>query len=264
MYLMGETGPGGGIHIHLFLSREAHMRYHMDIGKVIAALEQVAPPELAEKYDAGKIGLVVEGKGDIENVCTALDATQRVVEAAVRAGADMLVVHHPPIWNPITAIRGSISHLLRAVLSADMNLYVMHTNFDHAEDGVNDVLAEKLGLLRCERMTAGLVGDCSLDAGEINCRLPGGGIRVYGEVGTIRRLAVVGGSGFDPDLIGEAVDLGAEVFLSAELKHSVARSSPIPCLEATHYALEAPAMEALASRMGWHYIPDPPHVVVVP
>lgn len=236
----------------------------MDIRRFIAALEQVAPPELAEEYDAGKIGLVVEGKDEIATVCTALDATQRVVEAAVRAGADMLVVHHPPIWNPITAVRGPISHLLRVVLSADMNLYVMHTNFDHAEGGVNDVLAAKLGLLRCERMTAGLVGDCSLDAGEITRRLPGGGIRVYGEVGTIRCLAVVGGSGFDPDLIGEAVDLGAEAFLSAELKHSVARASPIPCLEATHYALEAPAMEALASRMGWHYIPDPPHVVVVP
>ena len=236
----------------------------MDIGRFIAALEQVAPPELAEEYDAGKIGLVVEGKDEIETVCSALDATQRVVEAAVRAGADMLVVHHTPIWNPITAVRGPISRLLRAVLSADMNLYVMHTNFDYAEGGVNDVLAAKLGLLQCEGMTAGLVGDCSLDATEIARRLPGGGIRVYGEIETVRRLALVGGSGFDPDLIQEAVVLGAEAFLSAELKHSVARASPIPCLEATHYALEAPAMEALSSRMGWHYIPDPPHVVVVP
>jgi len=48
------------------------------------------------------------------------------------------------------------------------------------------------------------------------------------------------------------------------LKHSVARASPIPCLEATHYALEAPAMEALASRMGWHYIADPPDVAIIP
>ncbi|MDV4342887.1 Nif3-like dinuclear metal center hexameric protein [Methanoculleus sp. YWC-01] len=236
----------------------------MDIQRFIAALEQVAPPELAEEYDAGRIGLVVEGKDEIGTVCCALDATQRVVDAAVLAGADMLIVHHTPLWSPVTAVRGPTSHLLRALLAANMNLYVMHTNFDHAEGGVNDVLASRLDLSRTERMTAGLVGDCSLDAREIALRLPGGGIRVYGEVGTIRRLAVVGGSGFDPDLIREAVDLGAEAFLSAELKHSVARASPIPCLESTHYALEAPAMEALASRMGWHYIPDPPHVVVVP
>lgn len=236
----------------------------MDIERFVAAMEQVAPPELAEEYDAGRIGLIVEGTDEIGTVCCALDATQKVVEAAVRAGADMLVVHHTPLWSPVTAVRGPTAHLLRAILAARMNLYVMHTNFDHAEGGVNHVLAEKLGFSRTEQMAAGLVGDCSLDAEEIARRLPGGGIRVYGEVGTIRRLAVVGGSGFDPDLIREAASLGAEAFLSAELKHSVARASPIPCLEATHYALEAPGMEALAARMGWHYIPDPPHVVVVP
>ena len=239
------------------------MGYCMDIQRFITAMEQVAPPELAEDYDAGKIGLVVEGKDEIGTVCCALDATERVVEAAVRAGADMLVVHHTPLWSPITAVRGPTSHLLRTILAARMNLYVMHTNFDRAEGGVNDVLASKLGLFATERMTVGLVGDCSLDVTEIVRRLPGGGIRVYGEIETIRRLALVGGGGFDPDLIREAAALGAEAFLSAELKHSVARASPIPCLEATHYALEAPAMEALSSRMGWHYIPDPPHVVVV-
>ncbi|HOB18508.1 MAG TPA: Nif3-like dinuclear metal center hexameric protein [Candidatus Methanoculleus thermohydrogenotrophicum] len=236
----------------------------MDIRKFIVAMEEVAPPDLAEEYDAGRIGLIVEGRGELETICCALDATQRVVEAAAAVGADMLVVHHTPLWNPITAVRGATSHLLRSLLSSGMNLYVMHTNFDHAEGGVNDTLASRLGLQRIERMTAGLVGDCTLDAEEIARRLPGGGIRVYGRVGTIRRLAVMGGSGFDPNLIQEAADLGADAFLSAELKHSVARASPIPCLEAIHYALEAPAMEALASRMGWHYIPDPPHVVVVP
>ena len=236
----------------------------MDIRRFITEMEQVAPPDLAEEYDAGRIGLIVEGRDDIRTVCCALDATQRVVEAAALAGADMLVVHHTPLWNPVTAVRGPTSRLLRTLLAAGMNLYVMHTNFDHAEGGVNDTLAARLDLLRTERMAAGLVGDCSLDVNEIARRLPGGGLRVYGEPGTIRRLAVVGGSGFDPDLIQEAAALGADAFLSAELKHSVARAAPIPCLEATHYALEAPAMEALASRMGWHYIPDPPHVVVVP
>ena len=46
--------------------------------------------------------------------------------------------------------------------------------------------------------------------------------------------------------------------LSAELKHSVARASPLPCLESTHYALEAPSMRDLADREGWIYLDDPP------
>jgi len=170
----------------------------MDIQRFIAALEQVAPPELAEEYDAGRIGLVVEGKDEIGTVCCALDATQRVVDAAVLAGADMLIVHHTPLWSPVTAVRGPTSHLLRALLSAGMNLYVMHTNFDHAEGGVNDLLASRLDLSRTERMTAGLVGDCTLTAEEIARRLPGGGYPGLRRGGAIRRLAVVGGAGLTP------------------------------------------------------------------
>jgi dinuclear metal center YbgI/SA1388 family protein len=236
----------------------------MNISMFLAEMELIAPLELAEEYDADRIGLIVEGTSTIRTVCCALDATPGVVKRAAASGADMLVVHHTPLWNPISAIRGETSRLLRTLLSSGMNLYVMHTNFDRAPGGINDVLAALLGLERTERMTFGMVGDCSLDTGEIARRLGVGGLRIYGDPGDISRLAVVGGSGFDPALIREAADRGADAFLSAELKHSVARISPIPCLEATHYALEAPAMEALASRMGWSYIPDPPHVVVLP
>ncbi len=58
----------------------------------------------------------------------------------------MLVVHHTPLWTPVTALTGQIAALMRALLAADMNLYVMHTNFDHAPEGVNDALAELLSL----------------------------------------------------------------------------------------------------------------------
>jgi putative NIF3 family GTP cyclohydrolase 1 type 2 len=79
-------------------------------------------------------------------------------------------------------------------------------------------------------------------------------------VDEIRRLAIVAGSGFDPLFIEEAKSLGADAFLSAEMKHSVARAAPLPCIEATHYALEAPAMRRLAARNGWQYIDDPPEL----
>jgi putative NIF3 family GTP cyclohydrolase 1 type 2 len=64
--------------------------------------------------------------------------------------------------------------------------------------------------------------------------------------------------------MAEAVALGAGAFLSAELKHSVYRSAPLPCIEATHYALEAPGMERLARLKGWTFIPDPPQLSIIP
>jgi len=235
----------------------------MHVGAFIEEMEQLAPPYLAEDFDAGKIGLVVEGKEEILRVCCALDATPFVVKQAVGASADMLVVHHTPLWTPVTAMRGGTATLMRALLSADMNLYVIHTNFDHAKEGVNDALAELLSLADVTPMSHGCIGTCTLSPAEISKRL-GGTIRLWGKIKKIRRLALVAGSGFDPDFIEEARSLGADAFLSAEMKHSVARLSPLPCLEAMHYALEAPAMRRLATRMGWQYIDDPPVQQIVP
>ena len=175
----------------------------------------------------------------------------------------MLVVHHTPLWTPVTTITGRTAGLMRALLSADMNLYVMHTNFDRAQGGVNDALAELLSLKDISPMSTGRIGSCTLSPAEISRRL-GGTCRLWGKVKKIRRLALVAGSGFDPALLEEAKILGADTFLSAEMKHSVARTAPLPCIEATHYALEAPAMRMLAERKGWHFIDDPPLITTCP
>jgi dinuclear metal center YbgI/SA1388 family protein len=235
----------------------------MHVRTFIDEMERLAPSILAEDFDAQKIGLIVEGRPEISRICCALDATPHVVKKAVLASADMLVVHHTPLWTPVTMLTGRVADLMRALLSADMNLYVMHTNFDHAPEGVNDALAELLSLQDITPMTLGCIGTSILSAEEIAKRL-GGHIRVWGDVKKIRRLAIVAGSGFDPVLIEEAKEKGADAFLSSEMKHSVARMARLPCIEATHYALEAPAMQRLATRMGWQYFDDPPFNKIIP
>jgi dinuclear metal center YbgI/SA1388 family protein len=231
----------------------------MHLRSFIEEMEQLAPPDLAEDFDCGKIGLIVEGRPDISKVCCALDATTSVVRNAVEVGADILVVHHTPLWTPVTALTGPTASLMRQMLATNMNLYVMHTNFDHCSEGVNDALAELLSLENRNALSLGLIGTCTITIDELARRL-GGNIRIWGELVSISRLAIVAGSGFDPAFLAEAKDAGADAFLSAELKHSVARSSPLPCIEATHYALEAPAMRRLALRKGWQYIDDPPRI----
>jgi putative NIF3 family GTP cyclohydrolase 1 type 2 len=56
---------------------------------------------------------------------------------------------------------------MRALLAAGMNLYVMHTNYDHAPQGVNDALADLLGLRDRVPMSLGCIGTCTLSVGEI-------------------------------------------------------------------------------------------------
>jgi dinuclear metal center YbgI/SA1388 family protein len=233
----------------------------MHIRAFLEEMERLAPSFLADDSDHERIGLIIEGRPEITKVCCALDPTPGVVGRAVAVSADMLVVHHTPLWTPVTRLTGRTVQILRAILAAEMNLYVMHTNFDRADNGVNDALARLLLLTDVSSLSLGRIGTCHITLSDIS-RTLGGGIRTWGAIGeTVTRIAVVAGSGFDPGLLQEAVDRGADAFLSSEMKHSVARAAPLPCIEATHYALEAPGMRELASRMGWEYIDDPPVVM---
>ncbi len=233
----------------------------MEIGHLISILEGVAPPELAEEMDAGRIGLIIEGRQQVERICCALDPTPKVVDAAIARKADVLVVHHTPLRTPVTSVRGPLAGLMRRILAAGLNLFVLHTNFDHSPGGINDSLADLLGLQDRQQLALGLVGDCTIGIPEVSERLACP-LRVWGPARLPGCLAIAGGSGFSPDLLDQARDLGAVAFLSADLKHSVARGSPLPLIEATHYALEAPGMRMLAARMGWEFLDDPPELTI--
>lgn len=235
----------------------------MDIADFINILNEIASPEIAEEFDENRIGLVIEGKKNIQKTACALDATEYTISEAVSANADILIVHHTPIWNPVTKISGRQKKIIQTALKADINLFVMHTNFDHAEFGINHALANLLHLKNAKNLSLGVIGDCRLNAEEISGIL-GGGLRVYGNLNEINKLAVAGGSGFDETLICEAENAGADAFLSSELKHNVLLSSSVPLLESTHYALESVGMKALSEKMGWTYIEDKPLLRTIP
>jgi len=233
----------------------------------IYLLESIAPPSLAEDFDCGLIGLICEGTDEIERVACALDATPYVAQTAADKGFDALVVHHPTFWNPMHGVCGRNAEILSPLMKNNINLYAMHTNFDHAQGGINDALAKELRLTDCVRLaenshSLGVVGNLSCPLSEI-AKILGCGLRAWGDVSKVKRIAVVGGAAFDDDRIDEAVRQGAEAFLASELPYHLGLRSPIPCIEATHYALEAPGMRHLASRMGWEYIDDTPFTQII-
>ena len=235
----------------------------MYLGEFIQKLETIAPPVLAEEFDCGRIGLIMEGTANIETVACALDATPHVAEMGAELGVDALVVHHPAFWAPMHKICGRNADIARLLLTQNINLYAMHTNFDHADGGINDALADVLGLTDRVKGSLEIVGTMTKPFPEI-AKILGCGLRVWGDVSEVTRLAVAGGSAFDWELIKEAAELGAEAYLASELKYNIARESPIPCIEATHYALEAPGMRALAQREGWIFIEDIPETSLIP
>jgi dinuclear metal center YbgI/SA1388 family protein len=236
----------------------------MDLNSLIEKLEAIAPPELAEPIDDGRIGLIARGRGEANSIAVALDPTATVIQKAVHTEADILITHHTLIWSPITKVPLRIQKQLTLILEHGLSFYVLHTNYDAAPGGVNDVLARLVGLHNIEPFGLGRMGTIdpvsTLDFVKHVAQKLGTHVQFTGK-GTIEKVAVIGGSGFEAT--EEAIAAGADALLSAELKHDAIRCAEgrLSLIDATHYATEAPAMQILAQRLGGEFIDDRPKLL---
>lgn len=118
------------------------------VAHIQSILEAAYPPQLAESWDS--VGLVCgDPAAHVTKVAFALDCTQAVAEEAVANGAQMLVVHHPLLMRGVTSVaadtpKGRVIHTL---ITGGVALFTAHTNADSARPGVNDRLAELVGIV---------------------------------------------------------------------------------------------------------------------
>ncbi|MDU0479233.1 Nif3-like dinuclear metal center hexameric protein [Staphylococcus chromogenes] len=117
------------------------------VADIRGCMERAYPPHLAEPWD--KVGLICGDPSDeVSKVVFALDCTQEVAQRAVDLGAQMLIVHHPLLLRGVTSVaadtpKGKVIHTL---LRGGVALFAAHTNADSARPGVNDKLAELVGI----------------------------------------------------------------------------------------------------------------------
>ncbi|MCK4937465.1 MAG: Nif3-like dinuclear metal center hexameric protein [Methanosarcinales archaeon] len=225
----------------------------MRLTQITKFLENIAPPELADESDIGRIGLVLDRGNEVNKIATALDVTGQVLLEAARAGADLLVAHHTPIYEPVNLLSKTLSDTLKIALDNEISIYVMHTNYDRAKGGVNDVLAGLLGLENIRNVDIGRIGDVApTKTGEL-ARLTAQRLDTHVQYAgdhSIESVMVLGGSGMRKEYIEMALDAGADALVSGELRHDVIKySKDISLIDATHYATENPAMRALARRL---------------
>jgi len=115
--------------------------------RIIEIVERMAPRHLAEEWD--NVGLQVGSPAqDINKVMVCLDVNLEVVREASEKGVDLIISHHPLIFKPLKAIRedNPQGQLLTELIRNRISVYAAHTNLDSADGGVNQVLAERLGL----------------------------------------------------------------------------------------------------------------------
>ena len=120
------------------------MATHAD---VFRTLEEWAPSWLA--YDWDNVGLQV-GNSDRETkkVLITLDVLEPVVDEAIETGADLIVAHHPLLFQGLKQIDTATpkGRTVQKLLQHDITVYASHTNLDVAKGGMNDILAERLGM----------------------------------------------------------------------------------------------------------------------
>ncbi|MDD3113153.1 MAG: Nif3-like dinuclear metal center hexameric protein [Candidatus Izemoplasmatales bacterium] len=110
-------------------------------------LDELYPRSLA--YDWDNVGLQIGTLNKpLQRILVTLDVTKEVVKEAIDTRVDLLISHHPLIFHPISNIAFDTPRgwIIRRLIKHDIALFSMHTNFDRATGGMNDALAEKLGM----------------------------------------------------------------------------------------------------------------------
>jgi dinuclear metal center YbgI/SA1388 family protein len=123
----------------------------MQIGHFLSELEQWAHPSLQESYDNAGL-LTGHSSWNCKGVLISLDATEEVINEALRRGCNLVIAHHPIIFKGLKRITGT-TYIERAIISAiknDIAIYAIHTNLDNVLHGVNAKMADRIGLLKCE------------------------------------------------------------------------------------------------------------------
>lgn len=115
--------------------------------QIIEEFEKWSPKYLAMEGDP--VGLHVGTLNKkIERVLVTLDVNEEVVDEAIAKGAGLIIAHHPPIYRPLKNLQTDFpqGRLMEKLIKHDIAVYAAHTNLDVAQGGVNDLLADALGL----------------------------------------------------------------------------------------------------------------------
>ena len=232
----------------------------MTVGELLAVLDRLAPVRLAEEWD--NVGLMV-GLRDrpATRVLVALDLREHVLDEARDADADVVLLHHPPIFPALSAVsdQGMAGALVLRAAEERIAVVAAHTNLDSAVGGLNDKMAEALGMRECAPLIpdeddpaaglgrVGTIDPTPLD--ELAARCVGAFCTRRANLGVagdparmVSRLAVCTGSG--GSLIGAARESGAEAYVTGDLKyHDADAAEGMGLVNVAHGAVEQHAMQ---------------------
>ena len=240
----------------------------MKVSDILKAVEQLAPVNMKMNWD--NVGLLCgDPNQEVTKILVALDPFEDVAREAQELGAQVILTHHPLIFRPCKSVTETdpVGRTIRYLVKHDISAINAHTNLDCAPGGVNDVLADRLGLSSVEvidpqgiddqgrpwgLLRKGTVQEQSLDAflslvkEKLNCP----GLRYVSGGKTVHTVAV-GGGACGSELM-DAVRAGCDTFVTSDLKYNQfwdARDYGINLIDAGHFYTENPVCRLLQHTM---------------
>lgn len=233
-------------------------------------LDKIAPFDTQEDFD--NAGFLV-GRGDrkVTRVLVALDITGEVAEEAARLGAELIVAHHPVIFNPVKSVTDETlaGKVLLNLAENKIAAICAHTNLDAAHGGVNGCLARALELSEIGQLCqagvdeqgrpygigrTGTVHRPGLSAGEyaafVKEKLGSACVRFADGGKPVQKVAVGGGA--CGSMLEDALAQGCDTFVTADLKYNQfldAKALGLNLLDAGHFPTENVVCAPLARRL---------------
>jgi len=240
----------------------------VQVQDVCAFLEQFAPGKLAETWD--NVGLLL-GRSDtpVQRIMTCLTLTQAVAAEAVRSGVQLIVTHHPILFRGTKRLtdRTAEGRIVLTLMESGVAVFSPHTCYDSAGQGINQQLAERLGLqsiapIRANSDLPGLgAGRWGvLETAEPASEFLGKVMEVTGATflqatlagpDRIQRVAIACGAA--SEFLDDAVRCGCDTFVTGEARfHSIleAQAAGMNLILTGHYPSERPAVDELAEILG--------------
>lgn len=235
----------------------------MTIQELYKFLESILPPLEIEGVDSDGIQTMPDPDREVKKVLVALDPYEKAVKAAITGRYDLLLTHHPLFWGepiPDTPPERWYNELNEARIAS----FSFHIRLDRACGGVNDTLAEILGLINVQSFdepeipALGRIGELESPMSErelaehVKNVLNAQSVTytMLPDCRKIKRVAVLGGSA--SDAIASAALAGADAIVGGEFKHHAYGYAFVECagkgiaiIEAGHYHTEAPVCSKL-------------------
>ncbi len=208
----------------------------------------------------------------VEKILLALDPSSTLIESGAELQCDLIITHHPAIFRPLPSLRTDhpTGHFIARALQENIAVIGCHTNLDSVAGGVSDVLAQNLGLIQTQPLVPSNQ-DCSHEKpcglGRIGsfptpvsaesfiekimhgCSPPWL-LEAGPRPNQVKKVAVCGGS--CGDFAELAYNMGADAFITAEIKHSVARwaeDARFWIIDGGHFATENPAITVFQKQL---------------